>query len=165
MIRILRAIFYIGPLLLWMGIIFRMSTDAGSAQSTSRLITAFVKFIAPDLAASFTPAQWGHLDRVIRKAAHLFEYAVLMLLAVRAIQYGQPNLRARSVIMAFLISALFAITDEIHQSFVPSRTALPTDVLIDITGATIATVFLLLWVGIKHVEGLLKASSGTGSRR
>ncbi|HXG24630.1 MAG TPA: VanZ family protein [Chthonomonadales bacterium] len=165
MIRVLRAIFYIGPLLLWMGILFSMSTDVGSMQSTSGFIAVFVKFIAPDLAASLTPVQWEHVERVIRKAAHLFEYAVLMLLAVRAIQYGRPHLRTRSVLIAFVITALFAVTDEIHQSFVPSRTALPTDVLIDITGATIATVLLLIWVGIRHVERLLKGSTGAASRR
>lgn len=165
MIRILRAIFYIGPLLLWMGILFGMSTDAGSMQSTSEFIRTFVKFIAPDLADSFTPAQWEHVERLLRKTAHLFEYAVLMLLAVRAMQYGRSNLRAWSVIIAFVITALFAVTDEIHQSFVPSRTALPTDVLIDIIGATVATVLLLIWVTLRHIERLLKGSTSADSRR
>jgi VanZ family protein len=163
--RILRATFYVGPLLLWMVLIFSLSTHAGSMQSTSGLLTAFVQWIAPDLAASLTSTQWLHVEQLLRKAAHLLEYAILMLLSARAFQYGRDNLQMRSVLLGFVLSSLYAVTDEVHQSFIPSRTALAADVLIDIAGVTIAAIFLLFWAAVKSVERRLKTSSRASGRR
>jgi VanZ family protein len=67
----------------------------------------------------------GTWDTVLRKCAHVTEYAVLGLLLVRAVGREAP---------AFLLGAAYAITDEIHQHFVSGRHASPVDVAIDSTG-------------------------------
>ena len=76
---------------------------------------------------------------LIRKLGHVFEYAVLAVLLWRAFRRGthwQANLSILFMIVSVACS-LFAITDEWHQSFVPSRTPSARDVLIDIGGALI----------------------------
>src|SRR5207253_11387164 len=78
---------------------------------------------------------------------HLTEYAVLAMLLWRALrsstrwQIKMSILRLRSGQVLFLTlllaCGLFAASDEFHQSFVPSRTASPNDVMIDICGTLI----------------------------
>lgn len=75
----------------------------------------------------------GTWDLVLRKLAHLTEYAVLGALLQRAL--ARPGL-------AILIGGLYATTDEIHQHFVPGRHAAWYDVVIDTIGVTIGVV---LW--------------------
>ena len=68
-------------------------------------------------------------DFALKKSAHMFEYAVLFLLLRRA---------QLSVKQSFLIAILYAISDEIHQRFVPGRTSKLTDVGFDTMGMLIA---------------------------
>jgi VanZ family protein len=67
----------------------------------------------------------GTWDTILRKAAHVTEYAILGLLLVRAIGREAP---------AFVLGVAYAITDEIHQHFVTGRHASPIDVAIDSAG-------------------------------
>ena len=75
----------------------------------------------------------GTWDTVLRKLAHLTEYAVLGALLLRALA---------SPWLAILIGGLYAITDEVHQHFVRGRHAVWYDVVIDTVGVTIGVV---LW--------------------
>lgn len=72
-------------------------------------------------------------DYILRKMAHMFVFAVLYLLLVRAL--GKKHLA-----FAFLGTLLYAISDEIHQSFVPARHASPEDILFDTTGILVAFI-------------------------
>jgi VanZ family protein len=65
---------------------------------------------------------------VLRKGAHVTEYAILGLLLVRAIGREVPT---------FLLGVGYAITDEIHQHFVSGRHSSPIDVAIDSAGVLI----------------------------
>ena len=80
-------------------------------------------------------------DAALKKAAHLAEYAVLALLTSRAIRAAHPSVS--SFVGAFLLSVGFAVTDELHQAFVPGRTSAAGDVLIDAAAA--AATLLLVW--------------------
>ena len=76
---------------------------------------------------------------VVRKCAHVTEYAVLALLLWRALR-SIPVLRAKTLMVfgAVLVGcALFAASDEFHQTFVKSRTPSVRDVLLDIGGAVV----------------------------
>jgi hypothetical protein len=75
----------------------------------------------------------GGWDLVLRKIAHAGEYAILGALLVRAT--GKP-------IVALALGTLYAISDEIHQSFVPGRLGSPLDVAIDAVGVAIGVA---LW--------------------
>jgi VanZ family protein len=68
----------------------------------------------------------GTWDFVLRKLAHMTEYAVLAALLARA---------ARNEPRAFVLAVAYAVTDELHQSFVRGREGRPLDVAIDAAGA------------------------------
>lgn len=134
------------PVVLWMAIIFIASTDLMSAEHTSRIIGPFLHWIYPPI----SPLTVMRLQLAIRKAAHVSEYAVLALLLYRAfvhtVFFGRVILSGALVV---LICAFYAVTDEFHQSFVPSRTASMRDVLIDGFGAAIAVCFYAALFGRK----------------
>jgi len=125
------------PVALWMGLIFVMSTDVGSSTQTSRIIEPLILWINPNASRE----QFELVHFLVRKLAHLSEYAVLALLILRAIRRSRysasPLWSWRSAGLALLIAAAYAATDEWHQSFIPGRTAAVTDVLIDSSGALI----------------------------
>jgi VanZ family protein len=117
------------PVLLWMVFIFIGSTDLMSAEHTSRFIGPILRWLSPDVSdATITSVQL-----VVRKCAHLTEYAILGALLYRALRRH----RARVFGVAFLIAASYAALDEFHQSFVTTRTASPWDSAIDCIGALI----------------------------
>ena len=77
----------------------------------------------------------GVWDTVLRKIAHVGEYAVLGALLYRAVR-REPA--------AIVLGSLYAVTDEVHQSFVAGRHGSPVDWLID-TAGVVAGVLLLSW--------------------
>jgi VanZ family protein len=70
----------------------------------------------------------GGIDFVVRKLAHVTEYAVLGALLARAV--GQP-------VTAFALGVAYAVSDEVHQHFVPGRNGTPVDVAIDAIGVAL----------------------------
>jgi len=123
------------PVLIWLCLIFIGSTDLMSTEQTSRIIRPLLRWLKPDISME-TIAQ---VQFIVRKCAHLTEYAILALLLWRALRRG-TSLKARTSILfivVWLACAVFAASDEFHQSFVPSRTATLGDVLIDIWGALV----------------------------
>ena len=128
--------------MIWLGLIFLGSTDVLSAEHTSRIIAPLLHWLKPDISA----AAIAQIQFFVRKCAHVIEYAVLAMLLWRGLRRG-TNLQLKAIlrlrsgqalfITVWLAAAIFAMTDEFHQSFVPSRTASPGDVMIDISGALI----------------------------
>jgi VanZ family protein len=85
-----------------------------------------------------------HVDRawwdvVLRKIAHVTEYAVLTGLWWRALSALGVS---RPLAGAIAIALLYAATDEFHQTFVDGRQGTPVDVLIDSIGMTIAALVI-----------------------
>jgi VanZ family protein len=81
----------------------------------------------------------GTWDTILRKAAHMAEYAILGALLLRALGRELP---------ALFFGLAYAITDEIHQHFVEGRHASPIDVAIDGVGVAIG-IFLVRLVGTR----------------
>jgi VanZ family protein len=73
------------------------------------------------------------LAEVIRIGGHFFEYAVLGFLVSRATANGEPS--PMRLALALAACALYAISDEWHQGFVPGRDASLFDVMVDVIGA------------------------------
>ncbi len=131
------------PPFIWLGVIFVGSTDVMSAEQTSRFVVPFLRWLKPDI--SIETLVFIHF--LIRKLGHLTEYAILAMLLWRGVYRGM-NLRMKMSILfllAWLVAAIFAATDEFHQSFVPSRTASPIDVMIDICGAMIGLIICMIF--------------------
>lgn len=80
-------------------------------------------------------------DRFIKESLHLVEFAILYLLLVAAhLTTGKFSLRW-SIIFA-VIASLYGLVDEIHQSFVPARSATVIDVVKDVIGVIVAAYFV-----------------------
>jgi VanZ family protein len=85
----------------------------------------------------------GLQGQLLSIGGHLVVYFVLMVLLVVALRLSS-NLPSRQVyILSFLIVALYGLSDEYHQSFVPGRTATIADWFVDLIGAAIAWIILL----------------------
>ena len=97
------------PVLAWAALIFALSS-------------------VPDLGTGL-----GTWDLVLRKLAHVGEYAVLGLLLARA---------ARRPWVAVALGVAYAASDELHQHFVPGRRGAPLDVAIDAVGVVVG---VLVW--------------------
>jgi VanZ family protein len=121
------------PLLVWLGVIFLDSTDLMSAAHTSRFIVPFLRWLKPDISLETLAS----IHFIIRKCAHLSEYAILALLLLHAL-ISMTNLkRSAWILYASVWAACFlvAAADEFHQAFVVSRSASAKDVMIDSAGA------------------------------
>lgn len=117
------------PLIFWTVFTFGLGSGLGSMNETSRFIGPLLEFLFP--AADSETLKFYHI--IIRKLAHLFQYGVLGILALRA--FSPAKLR---FFPAVLFVAAVAIVDEINQSFNPARTSTYWDVVLDIFGALIA---------------------------
>jgi VanZ family protein len=80
------------------------------------------------------------LDFVVRKIGHLAVFGVLAILLFEALPRGR-GARRRAVV-AFTLTVLYALSDELHQAFVAGRGPAATDVVIDAVGAAVA---LFVW--------------------
>jgi VanZ family protein len=95
-------------------------------------------------------------DFTVKKAAHFAVYAFLYLLLVRAFRsttVGNGTAVYWPPILAVPVAILYAISDEIHQSFLPFRTATIRDVLIDTAGIT--SMYLLMKVRLPLFRRIL----------
>ena len=129
-------------LLIWIGVIFVFSSTQGSMSQTSRIIRPLLELLFPTAPEEILLFYHG----IIRKLAHLTEYAVLGFLASRAVAgFYDGKLRGRSYVWAIVLVVLVAILDEMNQSLNPARTGSMIDVLIDLTGGFIATLFYFLY--------------------
>jgi VanZ family protein len=84
----------------------------------------------------------GLTDEFLSVAAHFVVYAVLMTLVSLALRHGSDRPRKDIYLLAFVLVALYAISDELHQSFVPGRHTTVSDWLVDLLGAGLAWLLL-----------------------
>jgi len=105
------------------------------------LLWAAAIFIISDIPA--LDSGLGLADLVLRKIAHVVEFSVLTGLLVRALKRTWKILPLVSVISwAVFLAFLYAVSDEVHQGFVPGRGPAVMDVLIDGVGIMLAGVWL-----------------------
>jgi VanZ family protein len=133
------------PLLLWMVVIFSASADTQSTVHTSRILGPILRWLWPDI----SPENVENVRWLVRKAAHLTEYAILAWLWWRALR--MPVRRDsrpwswRVAAVALLAVVLYAATDEFHQRFVANRTGSVRDVCIDTLGGAVGLGLIWGW--------------------
>lgn len=121
-----------------MGIIYSLSTGAGGATHTNSGLDSLLARLFPFLNRALTGSERDAIHYYVRKAAHVTEYAVLGILAVRALRDSMRSMPSRTLWgAAWLLATVYAATDEFHQVFVPGRTPKVTDVMLDSAGAII----------------------------
>ncbi len=124
-------------------LIFLASADADSGFRGSRILAPLVRWFVPDI----TPFALEKTVLLARKGVHFVAFGILAALVFRALspQSTGGALAAATAWKAWGITTVYAVSDEIHQTFVPSRTGSPWDVVIDAIGAGFAVVALRTW--------------------
>ena len=116
--KVKKIVKYWGPPVLWAGVIFLFS-------ALSQVKT--------------TQIYWQ--DFILKKSAHMVEYGILAILLYRSF-INTNNSKVRSLVYSFIMTIIYAATDEIHQTYTPGREPRVRDVLFDTLGASLA----LYWI-------------------
>src|SRR5262245_55694721 len=127
-----------GPLVIWASLIFIGSSSVLSAAHTSVVLRPLT-WLFPQV----SEATLATIHFFVRKAGHLTEYAILALLAARALRTSSKELlRERWFWVSLILVIVYSLSDEYHQSFVPSRTPSIYDSMIDTLGGLTALVII-----------------------
>jgi VanZ family protein len=98
----------------------------------------FVLSAQPGLRISEDPA----VDLPLRRVAHVAAYGLLALLLLRPLSAFPIR---RAALTAFVVTLLWAVSDEMHQSLVPDRRGVAGDVVIDAAGALLGLAGAVAW--------------------
>ena len=144
--RIISALLLIG----WMGLIFYLShqTAAQSGDLSGGLIESAVRFFFPSASQSFITQVISAAEFWVRKLAHFCIYAVLGALGfLTFVSYTSIPFALRCF-FSLLMSVLYSMSDEYHQTFISGRSGELRDVLIDSVGALTGILFCALIYGL-----------------
>jgi VanZ family protein len=133
---------------LWIVLIAIESTSYLSSDNTSRILYPILHFLF-----GIDPNHFAILHHYIRKSGHFVGYFMLSFLLFRAWRATLPSTSLwalRWAGIAFLMSAFVASMDEWHQTFIPSRTGLVSDVFLDSTAALIAQIVIFLFLRVRR---------------
>ncbi len=158
-ITVIRAIL-LALIISVMAIIFVLSAQGGEESGeTSAGFTAFVLNIFGINSGNTPPDELVKIEGIIRTLAHFSEYAALGFLGMLFLCTYTMK-RIISLCYAVSFSALYAVTDEIHQIFVPGRAAQFSDFFVDTSGALCGALFalalLLIAAGARNSRKQLK---------
>lgn len=131
-------------LLCWMGLIFFLSAQVAEE---STITTNFVIEILYKIYSVFNKVDMetfiNSIFTPVRKIAHFSEFTILGVLIYLNLKEYRRN---RVVLLSIAFSCLYAISDEIHQIFVPGRFCAIGDMLIDTCGAALGVLIIHLIV-------------------
>lgn len=133
---------------LWMALIFYLSHQPASESNSlstgiTERVVAIIERVTSDI--DFDVSNFNH---IVRKNAHFFAYLILGVLVSNALKSnGLKGSRRFLIALAFCI--LYAISDEIHQLFIPGRAGQVRDVIIDSAGAVVGISGYLVFGKLK----------------
>jgi len=131
-----------GPPIVWAILIFIGSSDLLSGSHTGGFLLRPLRWLFPHA----SEATLGVIHFWIRKAGHLTEYGILAGLTARAFRTSSVEFLRRGWFWAALtVAVVYALSDEFHQSFVPSRGASLRDSLIDSVGGLLGLTIVWWW--------------------
>jgi len=144
------AILSWAAVVLWMLLIFYLSSQvAEQSNQLSTGITQAIMKLLGKLAPGLEP-DLNSFNYFVRKNAHFTAYLLLGVLSSNAVGRNRPHC-LRNALFALLICVLYAVSDEVHQLFVPGRGGQITDVLIDSAGATVGIGLYSIVVKLRHI--------------
>jgi VanZ family protein len=104
------------------------------------LFLGLIFFFSSRPTPTVSAVDWG--DFLFKKTIHFFEFGTLSLLFYRVFHNTTSWTIKKVALWAIVLTVLYAVSDEFHQSFIIGRTATVRDVMIDITGAIFALISL-----------------------
>lgn len=117
---------------------------AVSSANSPDVLTHIAEFACKILRINFDKAQITELHNFFRKTAHFSAYAVLSFFSCNIVHLVITR-KKYAAAAAFVLCVLMAVPDEVHQAFVPGRSAEVRDVLIDTLGICVGLG--LTWLG------------------
>lgn len=139
-IKIIKIIFII----IWMTIIFIFSSQQGTESgNTSRIFTVKLIKSISGINLEIDDPFVEKIQFVIRKMAHFTVYSIGGFLIMNYTYTTKGNNIKKKIFYSIIFGASYAVTDEIHQFFVPGRSAKILDVGID-TAGVITGIFIYL---------------------
>jgi VanZ family protein len=126
------------------------STDGFSAEHTGTILWKIVHSVYSGISVR----QFETLHFLVRKTAHFTFYGLLSVFAFYSWKATLPTPKSwtlRWCGLALTVALLAGSLDEFHQSFVPSRTASPRDVMLDVLGACFFQLLIAAgtWLGLR----------------
>ena len=121
----------------WMALIFVFSHDTGevSTKKSDGIIINTMEFLLERDLTDAEKEKWiSYLVVPVRKGAHIITYFILGYLMISLLKEFRL-IDKRTFIFAIILCILYSISDEVHQYFVPGRSAGVIDVVIDTVGA------------------------------
>lgn len=117
-----------------------VNSNESSLKIVNNIIHIYQTVTNTEITADQRTKLESKLNFIVRKAAHFSEYSLLAFsIAFHLTVWGKKG--KRRYLFPIMISFLYAATDEYHQIFVPGRSGMFTDVLIDTSGAAFGTLF------------------------
>jgi hypothetical protein len=139
-------------------IVMILSLGSGEfgARGNSRYLFPLLRWLFPDLSVK----TYLELAYWMRKSAHVAEYALLGLLAFRAVFLSVESALARVALLSLGVAATVAVMDEFRQTLLPERTGSVWDIAIDVSGA-LAAIGFALWLNRRARLPAAARSEGT----
>lgn len=123
----------------WLLVIFMFSHQQNSGSATKEIISTTISVKEEPK----TEPLLDGINFIVRKSAHITEFIILTLILFSLTSEYTKN-EKKIILISIITCILCASGDELHQYFVPGRTALVTDVLIDSIGTIIALIIYKL---------------------
>jgi VanZ family protein len=137
--------------IIWMGIIYWSSSRPSelSSADSGHITEAIISLLDRVGITGSLNSKDASLTLLVRKLGHFFGYLILTLLLINVLirtsyaKTGKYAAYSKLAIAAVIIAVIFAISDEIHQSFVPGRSMRISDVGIDASAAFAASLLYM----------------------
>lgn len=142
------------PVVIGVGIIAIESTEAFGSDHTSRPL----RWLWESLFGTVSNARWEVIHHLIRKSGHFVGYGFIGMAWLRAWWMTLPYSNfLEDAFLALLGTSLLASVDELHQSYLPNRTASPWDVLLDCSGVIALQLALYIYLRLFKPRQLIRA--------
>ena len=129
--------------LCWALLIYHLSTEGFGSSFTAWVLSQILSLFQLHV----SPGTLEFLNFLVRKLAHLTEYAVFaQLVYVSLLGVAQLEWKPRAAFWSAVVAGTYSLTDEFHQLFVPNRTASLVDCAIDTTGAVLGLLLVYLLI-------------------
>lgn len=145
-----KKLFHSILVIIWMLVIFNFSSQNGpKSTKTSDVVTSMVVNVTTSVTNKDIPREEvkkkvEDSTFLVRKTAHFTEYLILGILVLQLLS-DYTKINKRMLIVSLIICYLYAVSDEVHQIFIPDRTAKVLDTFIDgagsLVGITIYSIY------------------------
>ncbi len=136
-------------IILWITMIFCFSSQKGTSSSnlSNGLIYKVTSYITGNKVSNKEKVILSNkYSKFVRKMAHFSVYLILGILVISFI--SEFNIKRR-YLLAVILCVLYALTDELHQYFVPGRSCELLDILLDSTSSFLGVLFYKFIISIK----------------